>query len=193
VARLAAWLVLLLAFGVFAFSGAGLLAESSWADEPPAAPYKVPEAVYTEPVVDPEPADCPEAPGVLEDGESVEEQYSVEAHELRFQRIATARMCEALADRSDVVSERLWWAVVELAEGRGQRAITNAKLTELLGEGCADPCPVTFVSDDGQTAELAAAIDASGEGNMTALYLIAGLVVALFVGNALMRTVDRGT
>jgi len=191
-ARRAAWLVLLISLAVFVSSGVSLVADSASADEPTPVSYKAPESVYSEPAADPKPGDCPQAPEVLVDGESAEEQYSDEIKELRFQRIATARMCEALADRSDVITKRLWWAVVELAEGRGQRSITNAKLTQLVEAICPDPCPVA-VTDEGGTAELVASVDAAGESSSVALYLIAGLAVSLFIGVVLVRTVDRGT
>lgn len=187
-ARRAAWLVLLTSLAVFASSGASLVVDSARADEPLPVPYKAPEAVYTEPTIDPEPADCPQVPEALVDGEAVDEQYSDELEELRFQRIATARMCEALADRSDLVSQRLWWAVLELAEGRGQRVVTNAKLSQLLEEECSAPCPVTVAAGEGQTSELVSSIDSSGEASRLGLWVLIGVVVAGTLAYGIWRT-----
>lgn len=149
------------------------------ADEP--KPYVPPESVYTEPVVEPELASCPEEP---EDLSAEAEEYSDQLIELRSGRIDAIRICRALAQREDLVARRLWWAVVEAAEGRGQRTVANERLATLLAEGCEGPCPVTVAAAEGETAELVSSIDAGAEATRIALYLIAGLGVGavLFVG-----------
>lgn len=179
------------------------------ADEP--AKYTPPESTYTEPSVDPEPAECPVVPEELS---SAEEEYSDELVEMRWQRIAMAHFCEAVADRLDEVSRRLWWAVVEAAEGRGQRQLTNEKLTSvaeslytLVNSSCSNPCsvywegqskPVTIDQEgaleagEGQTAELVSSIDSGAEASKIALYILIGLVVGLPIAAALWRTTHRG-
>lgn len=69
--------------------------------------------------------------------------------------------------------------------------------TQLVGVDAENPLPVSGLGggegSPEETAELVAAIDASGEASSVALWMIGGLIVALFIGAALARTVDRGT
>jgi hypothetical protein len=69
--------------------------------------------------------------------------------------------------------------------------------TQLVGVDAENPLPVSGLSggegSPEETAELVASIDAAGEGTIAAVYIVAGLIAALFIGAALARTVDRGT
>lgn len=94
-----------------------------------------------------------------------------------------------IAASGDVRNEHLQAVKAALQEGTLK--------TEIAGVDAENPLPVSGVDGGGgspeETAELVAAIDASGEANSAGLYLVAGLLVALFIGAALSRTVDRGT
>lgn len=137
--------------------------------------------------------ECPDVPEALEDSSAVE--YSEELKELRDQRIAEAKTCQALADRLDVANVRQAWLVLEDREGRDQRALTNLKLQELLEASCLEPCSVKIASDssgEAGNAELVDSVDAGAEGSQAALYLLIGLVVGLPIVGGIWITVRRG-
>jgi hypothetical protein len=154
-------------------------------------PYEPPKDKIEQPVLDPEPRECPAEPDPLN---TPEEEYSEEVQELRQLRILNARTCRAIADRQDVISERAWWLVVEAAEGRAQRVLTNERLTQLLDGQCEEPCPVVITGNPGgevDAIETVSAIDATGEALKSALYVVAGLLAGMILALMLWQTWRR--
>lgn len=195
------------------------LALASWPAQAGAdfgAEFVVPTDLATEPAL-PVYEQCPEAlPAEPLESEDASAQQVYELR--REQRTA----CVAQVERLDQVVARQWWIVSQLLgqqtlakEGReySERAELSSEernellhelnsaftpgplKAELAGVDAENPLPVSGTDGGGEaeTAELVAAIDASGEASKGSLYLIAGLLVALFMGTALTRLADRGT
>lgn len=209
-----------LGFSALLFVGS-CLALASWpglAGADPGPEFVAPTDLASEPVL-PVYGQCPEPlpPEPLES----EDPAAVQTYELRRDQravcVATVERLDQVATRqwwivSQLLGEQAEAKLIrehlERAEGNDldrnevlrevNNAFTSGPLkTELTGIDAENPLPVSGLGggegSPEETAELVAAIDASGEGNMTALYLLAGLMVALFIGAALSRTVDRGT
>lgn len=188
----------------------------------PGPEFVVPNDQATEPTL-PEMAACPVGePGELYEAEDdlAARQVTLLRQELVA---AIGQSCRAQADRQDELIRRSWWIVTQLlgehaeAVGAGEwlsqiaasDGLRNEHLqaiktvlqegtlnTHLVGVDAENPLPVSGLGGEGspeETSELVAAIDASGEANSAALWMLGGLIVALFIGVALSRTVERGT
>ncbi len=112
---------------------------------------------------------------------------------------------QLLGEHAEAVGAGEWLAQIAVGDEARNADLQAVKAVleegvlkaQLVGVDAENPLPVSGL-DGGEgspeeTAELVAAIDAAGEGTSIGLYLVAGLIVSLFIGAALSRTVDRGT
>lgn len=211
------WAVLL-TLVLYTFGLVGIAATGARGDELPYAP----PSFYVEPEPEGKPcpaAPTPLAePPPPSEGEEPAPEVDPVLVELRALRIEAVETCEAQTASARELQKRFWWAVAEIEPLSGISETTNERLVSLIDGQCGNPCstyaegghvavtgtegdPVQVVGDftggggigEPEMTELVSSIDAGAEASQGGLYMIAGLIVAFFIGAALTRTVDRGT
>lgn len=160
------------------------------------APYSPPTENVVEPTASEPLPVCPDLPAEPYGGE---DHAAIEGRQLRAEQ---ASSCAAVVARFEQLRERLWWLVAEADEGRRQRALTNERLTA-VADGVASieavitaptGVPVDVGGDplqveDLESADVSAAVTASGEATKEAIWFLVGLSVGLYGAFALYRQV----
>jgi len=164
----------------------GLAFAAAFASAEP-VPYEPPGEVVIEPELPESVTACPEGPGVYEGEDPV-------VAELRSLRIAQAEFCAAVVSRQREQLRRTFWALAEAVDAADQRVLANTLLSESR-DRLEAPVPVEveqwseadpLVTQDADTEDLVASVDASGESIRSALWFLIGLL-AMLGGSALYR------